>query len=126
MYVMALASYSINFWAVLLSAVVAFIIGGLFYGPVFGKILMKLSRVSKKDIKKTSKSEIVRNYIFTFISSIILIYILAFFLMVAGASSIGDAVVISILAWLGFVLTINLSQVLWSKKPAALYLLDNL
>ncbi len=41
-----------NLWAVLVAALVSFVIGGLWYGPLFGKAWMKAWGLSEEDLQK--------------------------------------------------------------------------
>ena len=42
----------INFWAVLVAALSSFVIGSLWYGPLFGKTWMKLNGLTDENLKE--------------------------------------------------------------------------
>ncbi len=68
---------NINYLAVLVAALSAFLIGGLWYGPLFGKAWQKEIALSDEEIKKSNPAIIFGgSFILTFISA----FNLAFFL----------------------------------------------
>ena len=50
---------TINLWAVLVSTVLAFVLGGLWYGPVFGKAWMAAMGFTEEDVQPTPTPFIV-------------------------------------------------------------------
>lgn len=69
----ASAFANINWMSVLLAAVSAFLIGGIWYGPLFGKAWMKEFGFTVEDLKK-------RNVARTFGFSLLLAFLAAFIL----------------------------------------------
>ena len=51
---LAAASGGINWLSVLVAAVSAFLIGGIWYGPLFGRAWMRAFKFSEEDLKKRS------------------------------------------------------------------------
>jgi hypothetical protein len=69
---------SINWLAVMVAALSAFMLGGLWYSPaLFAKAWIKESNLNEEELKKADK---VRPFLFTFIFSVIMCVNLAFFL----------------------------------------------
>ena len=115
----------INYLAVLVAAIVAMVIGALWYSPIlFGKIWMKLSGFTKKDLKKAKEKGMAKSYTIGFLASIVTAYVLAIFINFSQVSSVMDGVVIGALAWLGFIATTMLGIILWEGKPVKLYLIN--
>jgi len=48
----------INYWAVLVSTVLAFVLGSLWYGPLFGKAWMKEMNFTEEELKKANMVKI--------------------------------------------------------------------
>ena len=76
--------FEVNFLAVFAAAIASFFVGFLGYGPLFGKQWMKLVGMTQKDMEKTSKSEMNRNMIVSFLASVVMAYVLANFVQGAG------------------------------------------
>jgi hypothetical protein len=58
------------------------------------------------------------------IGSLIMSFILANFVQVAGALSLIDGMSVAFWAWLGFAVPLLLNEVLWQSKPMKLYLIN--
>ena len=114
---------NVNLWSVIVAAVVAFVLGGLWYSPLlFGKKWMKLSKMSEKDMKGTNAH---LSYLGTLIISLVTAYILAVFVGYAGAMTFSSGMLAGFWVWLGFVATKSFGGVLWEKKPFALWVLNS-
>lgn len=114
---------SINYFAVLLSAVVAMAIGSLWYSPLgFGKLWMELrgqdpSRIG--EMKFPAQSMLIQ-----FLGSLVTAYVLALFIVAAGAADLHGALLVGFWAWLGFQATLLVHPVLWEGRSWQLYLLN--
>ena len=115
----------VNYWAVLVCGVAAMVLGSFWYGPLFGKVWMKWSGITEKDIKETQKQGMVWRYILNFVGSLAMAYILAHFLEYTTSVTIKYGLITSFWLWLGFIAPISLGGVLWENKPFKLYFLNN-
>lgn len=66
----------INWFAVGAASLVGFVIGAIWYGPLFGKVWMKEVGMTEEDIKKASMAKI---FGLTFVFQFIMAYCLAMF-----------------------------------------------
>ncbi len=122
---MAVPDIVINYWAVLVSAIVSFIIGGLWYSPLlFGNAWMKLGGFNNKDKDKAKKKGMGKLYFATFIGSLVVAYILAHFVIYMGAFVFTDGMQTGFWIWLGFIAPVLLGSVLWEGKPIKYYLIN--
>ena len=122
---MALASYSLSWLSVIIATVVAFLVGWLWYGPLFGKLWMKLNKIKQSDIKKAKQKGMAKMMILNLIGTLITAYVLAYLLLAVGASGINDALTLAFWIWLGFLLaTTFLGATLWDNQPWGLFLLN--
>lgn len=112
----------VNYWAVLVAAVVSMVIGFLWYGPFFGKQWMKWSKAPKK---KPKGSAMARDSILGLINTFVMLAVLALLYMYVGVVTLAGGMWIAFLVWLGFVATTTMGTVLWEKKPFRLWLLNN-
>jgi hypothetical protein len=117
--------YDINFAAVAVSAVVAFVIGMLWYSPLlFGNVWMKLTGKKKSDLEKAKKKGMGKTFAVSIVSLLIMAGVLKYFIDLANASTVLEGAQIGFHIWLGFVATVLINSVLWEGKPVKLYLLN--
>ena len=122
---MAMEMQSVNFLAIVVSAIVSMALGMLWYGPLFGKAWMKMAGLSKEDMEKAKKAGMAKAYVITLFGALIMAYVLAHFVQAGNLATITGGAMIGFWAWLGFVATTSLSPILWEKKPWSLYVLNN-
>jgi hypothetical protein len=119
---------SINFVAVLVSAVVVFILGFLFHGPVTGKLWMKLANIHPTGNEKFS--DMVPQMLWNFLSNFVTAYVLAVMYYFVSSSpffmstGIWGGVVCALWLWLGFLVTSSSIEVIWMGRSAKLWLFE--
>lgn len=114
----------VNYAAVLVAAIISMIIGGFWYSPIlFGKAWMKLSGISEEQMKE-GKKRMGKAYVVTFITLLIMAYVLSHIVYAFGAATISGGLQAGFWVWLGFIATTMLGPVLWMGKPVKLYILD--
>lgn len=115
---------TVNWLAIIIAAAVTFIIGWLWYGPIFGKTWMRLNNVKMEG--SPSMKGMAMPMFLNFIGNLVTAYALAS--LIAVTQSTGDMIAgmkIAFLAWLGFIAcTTLLGSVLWDKKPWGLFVLN--
>lgn len=112
----------INYISLIVTALIGFGIGSFWYSPfLFGKEWMEGRKISKEDIKNTP---VLRSYAIQFIFSLITFSVLGFIINSLGASNTSEGAFIGAMAWLGFILPINLSGLIWKKESWTLFLID--
>ncbi len=117
----------INFLRIILTSVILFIIGFYWYGPLFGKHWIKLSKISASDLSKAKQKSRTKPAIFNFIGNIVMVCVLANFINLLGIASIAQGIILGFWVWLGFfAATTLLGSVLWDNKPWGLFVLNGL
>ncbi len=114
---------NIDFLAVLGASVAAFAVGALWYGPVFGakwKMLMGYTDERMKAMKMTPLQAMSGG----FVATVVMVFVLAAFLPVPPALTVGVALTRAFLIWLGFIATIQLNSVWYEERPVSLYVLN--
>ena len=120
-----MAEASINYLAILIAAIVSMVIGALWYSPVlFGKLWMKLSGISEKQIQDAKKKGMTKSYALAFLGTLVMSYVLAHFVDYAEATTFASGMQTGFWIWLGFLVTTMLGTVLWEGKPVKLYFLN--
>ena len=102
-----------NYLAILVSAVLAMVIGSLWYGPIFGKQYMKVMGMDMMtpEMKAAMKKKMWGMYFVQFVLSLVSIYVLAY---------MGASVKMAFWVWLGFVMPTIGSGALWSGKSKSM------
>ncbi len=108
-------------------SVIVFVIGWIWYGPLFGKIWMKLSKIPASDIAKSRKNGMRNRIILNFVGTFIMVWVFAKLLTsIAVVSAIAGAIT-GFWIWLGFFAAATLlGAVLWENKPWGLFVLNGL
>lgn len=114
--------------AVLVAAVVAFVLGFLFHGPVSGKLWMKLANIHPTGNEKFK--DMIPQMIWNFISNFVTAYVLALVYTLASTSSllsgpsISTGIMTAIWVWLGFLVTSSSIEVIWMGRTVRLWLFE--
>lgn len=108
----------INFWAVLVSALSAFVVGWLWYGPLFGKKWMKLNGFTEDQLREGSLSMpliMLINYIATVLAA------LAISMFIGAGSNLGFGIFAGLIIAVFWIGTSRLNDVLYEQKPMGLF-----
>ena len=106
---------SVNFLTILVATIVNMVLGFIWYGPLLGKQWMKASGRTKESMEK-EKKDMPMVMGLMFVGALVMAYILALFIKYAGATTFEIGAKVGFLAWLGFVATTMLADVLYEKK----------
>ncbi|MBT3231789.1 MAG: DUF1761 domain-containing protein [Calditrichaeota bacterium] len=113
----------INYWAVLVSAVVFFLIGAMWYGPLLGKAWLKAMGWTRESLEASiGKTTMAKSFIIMFVSSLIMSYVTAHmvsFMSVVypeiGMVQVGLSCAFWL--WLGYVLSYILTAPAFERRP---------
>lgn len=115
----------INYLAVLGAAVASMIIGALWYSPLlFGKLWMTLSGFTEEKLAEAKKKGMGTSYAVAFAGTLLMSYVLAHFIDYVQATTIVGGLQGGFWIWLGFIVPVLLSSVLWEGKSVKLYMLN--
>ena len=114
------AVVDISWLAVIVAAVVKFLIGWGWYSPaLFGKQWQELNKMTAADVQ----AGMVPALIAEAIGDLIMAYILARFVGHYGFG-FGIGILVGFMAWLGFVATVLANQVFYERKPQQLVVIN--
>lgn len=114
----------VNWIAVITATVISIVLGFLWYSKVlFGKQWQAEHGWSDADLKK-KQQEMGATYLVMIIGSLLGAYVLAHIVRLSGATTAGAGIVTGFWIWLGFILTTQLSKVLWEGKSWKLLGID--
>jgi hypothetical protein len=102
----------INYLAVIVAAILAHVIGFLWYGPIMGKPWMKEMGMDPASMEGERPKGMAKMYILSFIGSLIMSYVLAHMLVYAAAyqqvSGISAGMMVAFWSWLVFIAPVTM------------------
>ena len=115
---------TINYWAVLVSAVASMVIGSVWYGPLFGKMFMTAMGMDKwtKKQQEEMRKKMLATYLVQFIASIVMFFVLAMFMGKLDQMSVCGGLVTAFWVWIGFIVPLKLGDALWGGKMILFWL----
>lgn len=116
---------AINYLAVVVAGFLAFMLGGLWYQALFGKLWLRLHGFSEEKVKEMQAKRPPT----VFFSGMIACYLVVSFVMAILITSLSvtsalDGAVLGALVWLGPAAAIGMTGHLASDKDLGIYLID--
>ncbi len=115
----------INYWAVLVVAIVNMVIGFLWYGPIFGK---QWAALMGRDKSSMEGKNMTTSYVLMMVGALVMAYVLAhaiiFGIAYTKIGGIKGGMMGGFYYWLGFVAPVLLGSVLWDGKPWKLWAIN--
>lgn len=110
----------LNFWAIVVAAVAALVVGGLWYSPMlFGKAWMALRGVSP-DAAAAGRVP-VGELLAEFARSLVMAYVISRFVVLLEVDGWRGALQLGFWLWIGFNATLLLGSVIHESMPWPLY-----
>jgi len=114
----------VNYAAVIVSALAAFLLGALWYSPVlFARQWTAVHGYTPEKLE-AMKQGMVRTYAISFVCFVVMAWVMAVLNYRVGVGSAMGGVRLGGLTWLGFVATIGLTANLYSDKPLLAWIID--
>ena len=115
----------IKYPAVIVAALVHFIIGGLWYSPLlFGNKFLQIINWTPEQLAQIQAKGPVKELIIAFVTSVVLVYVLAHFVQYTKAKTAWGGIETAFWLWLGFIVTTQLATVIFEQRPLGLYLIN--
>lgn len=114
----------INYPAVFVATIIHFLVGGLWYGLLFSNKFVELMAFTPEQLQEMQSRNPAKELLVTFISTLVLVYILAHFVQYTKARSALDGIQTAFWLWLGFIATTELATVVFEQRKLGLYLIS--
>jgi len=113
-----------NYLAIVVTAVIIFLLGGLWYSPVlFAKRWVALQGRTMDEMKAMGASPLM--YFEVFVCGLLTAWVLAVIIAHYGAVTVGGGAMIGVLCWIGLAGATSYGSALSSFKPKALWAIDS-
>lgn len=110
-----------NYAAVVVSAVVYWLLGALWYGFLFGKEYVVLEHLTDEQLKSASP---VLPYLITFFLNLLIAFVLAQLCTWRTANTAAKGASLGILLWIGFVGPITYTTYMYEMRPLGLFAIN--
>src|SRR5688500_18635869 len=113
----------INYLAVLVAAIAHFLIGGLWYGLLFGNKFVELIGWSPEKLQQMESHNPTKQMVLAFLLAIILALVIAHFIKYTGARTAFEGIQTALFIWLA-IATTQFATVMFEERNLGLYLLN--
>ena len=100
------------------------VIGGIWYGPVFGKMFMHEMGMDawSKEKQEAMKKSMGLSYFAQFVASLVMFYVLAGIVGGFGHMTLSGGLMTGFIMWIGFVVPLALGELIWGGKKSLFWL----
>jgi hypothetical protein len=113
--------HGFNHWAILVSALVLWMLGAVWYSPaLFAKPWMAALGI----VPDGQKKGLAFGMISSLIGDVLVAFILTHFVFWSGASTFGGGAFVGFISWLGFFAAIQFPQGVYEGRPTKLFLIN--
>jgi hypothetical protein len=109
--------WDVNWWVIIVATFAMFVIGMLWYGPVFGKTWFKLTGFNPEEKPKNAGTKMLIN----FFSNFVLVWAVAVLVSNFGITTFGMSLCLASFVWGAIELVSSTGSVLWEKYSAKLF-----
>ncbi|HEY3027844.1 MAG TPA: DUF1761 domain-containing protein [Pyrinomonadaceae bacterium] len=114
----------IKYLAVLVAAIVHWLLGGLWYGVIFKNKFIELIGWSPEKLQQMANQSEGKALGIAFLMSLVFCYILAHFVQYTRATTAAGGAQTAFWLWLGFIVTTNIATVLFEDRSLGLYFIS--
>jgi hypothetical protein len=110
----------LNHLAILVAAIIQWVVGALWYSLLFAKPWMALTGHTKGERPKGA----ILSMAISFVGGIVLCFVQAHMVLWSGANSFAWGAMIGFIAWVGFIAVPLMSQSLYERRPFKLFAIN--
>ena len=110
---------TVNYWAIISGAVLSMIIGGIWYGPLFGKKWMEIVGVNPADLEARKKMQKSAGplYVLQFVLTLFQVFVLAH---LVADTKLAGGLERSLWIWAAFIIPTLAGAVMWTNETGKL------
>lgn len=115
----------LNVLGIIVASVASFVVGMLWYGPLFGKTWASLSGIKMaKTMTSAMKQKAMKSMSLGFVIGLLMAYVVSNFVVLLNVTNAASAFQLALWAWLGFMVPIIMGAYLWENKSFKLVVLN--
>lgn len=107
--------FTINYWAVLVCAVLSLVLGSVWYGPLFGKAWARI--IGTDDMSPEECKDMQRKAMPLYLVQFVLALLSAFLLAHMTGFSAVSGVLSAAIVWAGFIMPTIAGATMWTNEP---------
>jgi hypothetical protein len=115
----------VNYLVVLVSGVVIFLLGGLWYSVIFKKPWVRLMGISEEKMKEGSGGAMPLLFLMAFLCGLLISYVLAIVINHFSPFSLARGAFVGTLMWVGFAATTSFATAIFSMTPKPLWFINS-
>ena len=116
---------NVNILAVLVAALLTFVLGAFWYSPVlFARQWMAAQGYTPEKLEEMKKRGATRAYVVSVLCYVVMAYVLSLLASYTNSTTLAQGLWLGFLSWLGFAATIGLTANMFSEKPIAAWVID--
>jgi hypothetical protein len=107
---------NINLWAVLVAGIVHMLIGLIWFMPkLFGNAWAELTGKEMKPASQWIVAGVIGHQVMALVQAVII--------SLANATTVIEGIAVSVLIWIGFIVTLEIGELIWEKIPFKLFMI---
>jgi len=108
---------TLNYWAIIVSAIFSMVLGALWYGPLFGRKWMEIVGVSPADMERRKEMQkgVGKLYLIQFLLTLFQVWVLAYY--IAGWQEV-SGVQNALWIWAAFIIPTIAGTAMWNNDSA--------
>ena len=110
----------LNWLAIFVATAVAFVLGGIWYGPLFGKAWTRAIGKSESDIKPSATP-----FVISFVTALVTAIVLAALIKSLGIDTLGGGLLLGAITGVGFIATAMASDSAFCSWGLPLFLIQS-
>ncbi len=112
-----------NYWAVVVSAVAYWLLGGLWYDLLFSKQWMALEHMTEAQAS-SANPHWIWPFILTFLLNLVIALVLAQICSWRNANTAARGAAVGTLLWIGFIGPVNFTTYMYEMRPKQLFAIN--
>jgi Trk-type K+ transport system membrane component len=107
---------NVNWLAILVCGIALMVVGFIWY-TVFAKQWSDYTGWTREKISKIPQNQMTTSYVITFVTALVMVFVLANFLKLLPSSDLGSALLGAIMVWIGFTAAPGISNFAFERRP---------
>src|SRR5579859_614623 len=113
-----------NYPAVIVSAIVYWLLGAVWFGMVFGNQWMKLEHISEEQVASMKGAAVVVPYVVSFLTGLLIAFVLSQLCAWRNAATAARGASLGVFLWIGLIAPVTYTTNMYEMRPTNLFLIS--